>query len=135
SPPAPTDRASRSYAIPSTTSKSSGSPSNTSTGSDSASFRKSSPARPERRARIAPSDRRGPGHSSLVRVSAHGPPRPHRDPQDHQRDSEPDQGISPWEPERHDDCRADDRRTDISVGASVFPVSDQGRTLESPSRS
>jgi hypothetical protein len=53
------------------------------------------------------------------------------DPQDHERDSKSDQGVSDIQAERYDDGARHDGETDERVGAGVVAVGYQCRAVQS----
>ena len=65
-------------------------------------------------------------HGALVSVTmpAHRPPRLPRDPQDDQRDPEPDQGVREVEAHSDDRGAGDHAEADEGVGAGVVAVGD-----------
>jgi len=63
-------------------------------------------------------------------LCADRPPGLPSDPQDDERDREPDQRVAELEAERHDDRAADDSERDESIGACVVAVGDKCRAAE-----
>ena len=64
-------------------------------------------------------------------VPAHRSPGLPRDAQDHERDSEADDGVGDWCSECHDDRRGDHRQAHVCVRLGVVPVGDERGAVES----